>query len=403
MKVLFVVPPLTGHVRPTVALGAELSRRGHQVAWSGDPAQLRSLLGPEARVLAAGEGLAPSVVAGVEQRSAGLRGAAALAFLWSEFLLPLAQAMEAGVERAVERFGPDMVVVDQQAFAGAVVARRRGLLWVTSATTSAELVDPFAGLPRVGEWVRDGLAQLAAGAGIDPGADLRFSEHLVLAYSTEALTGPTTLPPGSGPLVMVGPCLPADPGGPLVGPSAALASFLRDGPAGLLVTLGTVSGGSGGRFFATCCQALADRPVRAVLVAPRGGLSGSCVPPNVVVQPWIDQLEVLAHVDAVVCHGGHNTVCEALARGLPLVVAPIRDDQPVIAAKVTQAGAGRRVSYGRVGPAELGSAIDAALGDPALRRAARAIGRSFAEAGGTPRAADALEALGRPGASDRGG
>ena len=43
-----------------------------------------------------------------------------------------------------------------------------------------------------------------------------------------------------------------------------------------------------------------------------------------------------------VTHGGHNTVCEALAHGLPLVVAPIRDDQPTVAAQVVQAGAGVR-------------------------------------------------------------
>ncbi|MFE0381998.1 glycosyltransferase, partial [Streptomyces inhibens] len=40
MRVLFVVPPLAGHVNPTVAVAAELAARGHQVAWTGPAAAL---------------------------------------------------------------------------------------------------------------------------------------------------------------------------------------------------------------------------------------------------------------------------------------------------------------------------------------------------------------------------
>lgn len=43
-------------------------------------------------------------------------------------------------------------------------------------------------------------------------------------------------------------------------------------------------------------------------------------------------------------------MCEALWHAVPLVVAPIRDDQPVVAGQVTDAGAGVRVRFGRGGP-----------------------------------------------------
>ena len=58
------------------------------------------------------------------------------------------------------------------------------------------------------------------------------------------------------------------------------------------------------------------------VVAPDGMLDITA--PNVLVRPSVPQLELLPHLDAVVCHAGHNTVCEALAHGVPLVVAPIR-------------------------------------------------------------------------------
>jgi UDP:flavonoid glycosyltransferase YjiC (YdhE family) len=103
----------------------------------------------------------------------------------------------------------------------------------------------------------------------------------------------------------------------------------------------------------------------------------------------------------VVSHAGHNTVCEALAHGLPLVVAPIRDDQPIIAGQVEAAGAGVRVRFGRVTAAGLRVAIDRVLSDPDLRAAAARLQASFAAAGGAPAAAAHLEQL-AAGAAARG-
>ncbi|MEV6184251.1 nucleotide disphospho-sugar-binding domain-containing protein, partial [Streptomyces sp. NPDC052015] len=99
-------------------------------------------------------------------------------------------------------------------------------------------------------------------------------------------------------------------------------------------------------------------------------------------------------LDAVVCHAGHNTVCEALWHGVPLVVAPIRDDQPIVAAQVVDAGAGVRLRFGRADAARIGAAVEAVL-DPAQghRKAAEAVGESFRAAGGSESAADRLETL----------
>jgi UDP:flavonoid glycosyltransferase YjiC (YdhE family) len=89
----------------------------------------------------------------------------------------------------------------------------------------------------------------------------------------------------------------------------------------------------------------------------------------------------------------HNTVCETLAHGLPLVVAPIRDDQPIIAEQVVDAGAGVRVKYARVGSDELATALTRVLDDDAYGAAALRIRASFRSAGGPGAAAERLEAL----------
>jgi UDP:flavonoid glycosyltransferase YjiC (YdhE family) len=98
---------------------------------------------------------------------------------------------------------------------------------------------------------------------------------------------------------------------------------------------------------------------------------------------------------AVVCHGGMGTVGEALAAGVPLVVAPITLDQPVTAAQVTAAGAGVEVDFAAATPARLRAALLAVLDEPRYRAGAARIAESFRTAGGARRAAGLLRALPR--------
>ncbi|MET9567539.1 nucleotide disphospho-sugar-binding domain-containing protein [Streptomyces virginiae] len=388
MRVLFTVPPLAGHVNPTVAVGAELTARGHETAWTGPAAALARLLPAQARILPAGEE-AGGVYTELHERWRDLRGVGALRFLWEEALVPLARAMVPGVERAVRTFGPDMVVADQQALAGPLAARRLGVPWVTSASTSAELTRPFADFPKVGEWVAGQISGLLAeyGAGGERrGWDPRFSERLVLVFSTPELVGTTgQFPPHHA---YVGPAFgarPAPPGFPW--------QRLDPGRRRVLVSLGTLNQQAGSRFYDAvlgAAERLADE-VQLVLAAP-AAMVGE-VPEHVLLQESVPQLELLPHLDAVVCHAGHNTVCEALAHGLPLVVAPIRDDQPIVARQVVEAGAGIRVRFGRTRAEELRDALTSVLDDPGPRRAARRIQASFAAAGGAAAAADRLEKL----------
>jgi UDP:flavonoid glycosyltransferase YjiC (YdhE family) len=140
-------------------------------------------------------------------------------------------------------------------------------------------------------------------------------------------------------------------------------------------------------------DALRESRVRAVLVAPPELVPSAAAADHVLVLSRVPQLAVLDHMDAVVSHAGHNTVCESLARGLPLVLAPIRDDQPIVADQVVRAGAGLRVKFGRVSPYELADALHRVLTEPSFREAAESIRASFVQAGGTRAAADAVEHL----------
>jgi UDP:flavonoid glycosyltransferase YjiC (YdhE family) len=425
-RFLFAVPPLNGHVNPTVAVGAALTEAGHEVAWVGPPVVVAPLLPAGGRLLPAGEELGRDTVATVRDRATGMRGPAAFKFLWEEFLLPLARLTAPGIDRAVDEFRPDVLIADQQAIAGAIVARRRGITWVTSATTPAELSRPFEALPKVGEWVRTLLVDIQLEMGVERAlameGDLRFSDQLILAFTTEALMGSASagVPPATA---FVGPALGGRP------PTTDFPwEWLRDDAASVLVSLGTVNVGAGDRFFAAILEALdgltvpmapeggidgeageasgasgvgevgrasgvggVGRPVQAIVVAPPDVLGP--VPPNVLVRESVPQLELLSHLDAVVCHGGNNTVCESLVHGLPLVLAPIRDDQPIVAEQVVEAGAGLRVRFGRVKAPELRAVLTAVLSEPRYREASGRVQESFRVAGGAETAARRLAAL----------
>ncbi|MGH3670452.1 MAG: glycosyltransferase [Pseudonocardiaceae bacterium] len=385
-RFLFVVPPLIGHTLPTVAVGRQLARRGHQLAWAGDAAVLGPLLPPGTRLFPIPAEFGGQSLDQMRNRSLGLRGAAAFRFLWADFLIPLATSMVPGVRAAVREFAPDVVVADQQALAGALVGQDLGLPWATSATTSAELTDQFATMPRLGQWAGRRLHEFQHNHGVSDPIELRFSHHLVLAFTTAALAGPGGDFPSH--YVFAGPALAARTGGP-----EFPWGWLDPDRQHVLVSLGTLNQLAGRRFLATAVQALTPlaHRLQAIVIGPPG-LVGA-VPDHVLVRERVPQLELLAHLDAVISHAGHNTVCEALAHGVPLVVAPIRDDQPVIAQQVVSTGAGIRVHFGRVGPPELRNALTTVLDDPSYRSAAQRVQISFAAAGGAAAAADHLEKL----------
>lgn len=385
-RFLFVVPPLTGHVNPTVGVAEALHARGHEVAWVAHPGKVRPLLPEGATLFALDDHVPADLLEQGTARARAVRGAEAFKFLWEDFFLPLARAMRPGVETAARAYRPDVLVVDQQALAGAVEARRLGLPWATFATTSAGVVDPLAGLPLVRAWLDERLDGLAreAGLALAPGEPLDRSPHLVVAFTTEALVGPAERFPAH--YAFVGPSLR---GRPETVPFPWEA--LRDDVRRVLVSLGTVNAEGGERFYRVVVEAFTDAPFQVVLAAPP-----ELVPPapaNFIVRPFVPQLALLPRMHAVVCHAGHNTTCEALAHGLPLVVAPIKDDQPIVAQQVEAAGAGVRVRYGRVKAAELRAVTLRVLLNPAYASAAARVRASFEAAGGAARAASLLETL----------
>jgi MGT family glycosyltransferase len=374
-RFLIVTLPLTGHAHRAVAIADELSARGHEVAWCGPKSYFRPLLGPDATLFPTGTRLF---------RDQAGHGIAALKSLWQQYIIPMARFMLPAVDRAMLAYQPDMVVADQHALAGALVAHRHGLPWATLVTEAMELTHPLAALPRVDAWVRAQLASLCREAGVtDVGFDPLFSPYLLIAFTTSALTGEQPFP---GHFVLVGAAM-------LERPGAFAWELLDPARRKVLITVGTMATGLAADFYQRAAAAVAPlaATVQAIAIGPPDLLPDP--PGNVLVVPSVPMLALLPRLDAVISHGGMNTVCETLAHGVPLVLAPIRHDQPVVASQVVRAGAGIRVPFSRVRPGQLREALVTILDDPSYRRAAMRIRNSFAAAGGAPAAAAHLESL----------
>ncbi|MEV4758757.1 glycosyltransferase [Micromonospora sp. NPDC049559] len=123
----------------------------------------------------------------------------------------------------------------------------------------------------------------------------------------------------------------------------------------------------------------------------RGGQGGlGALPPNVTVEGWVPQGDLLPRVDLVVSHGGGSTVLEVLSNGLPHLMLPQGADQFSNARAVVEAGAGRQLLPGEVTPEALAEQAEALLHDESARRSA---GRLAGEIAAMPSPREALDRL----------
>jgi MGT family glycosyltransferase len=106
---------------------------------------------------------------------------------------------------------------------------------------------------------------------------------------------------------------------------------------------------------------------------------------------FLPQTSILPRVDAVITHGGNNTVTESLYFGKPMVVLPLFWDQHDNAQRLDETGLGIRLdTYGHA-PDEMIAALDRLLANEPLTRRLGAVSQRLQRARGTERAADLIE------------
>lgn len=103
------------------------------------------------------------------------------------------------------------------------------------------------------------------------------------------------------------------------------------------------------------------------------------------------QAAAIARADAVVSHGGLNTVMDAVAAHTPLLALPIAFDQPGVAARIRHAGVGLSASPRFASAGQLAHQLGRLLHEPSFKGRCAWLADSVRQAGGSPRAADIVE------------
>ena len=278
-------------------------------------------------------------------------------------------AMLPGLERIMAEWGPDLVVRDPCEYASAVIGHREHIAMAQVAIGLADV-----------EW---GAIEVASPA---------LEEHRSGLTDEIRLTPYVTRFPAS---LDASPFPDTRRYRETPGPRTPLPDWWDGSTAPLLyVSFGTVLGhmSMAASAYRIALAAVGELDVRVLLtVGHRFDLDQlEAIPNNVHVEPWVNQSDVLAEADVVLCHGGSGTTFGALAAGVPLVIAPMFADQFANGTKVAAAGAGvtldpgatggrrRPLSWADVGP--LTQAIETVRRDRSYRQAAQQIATEMAAA-----------------------
>jgi MGT family glycosyltransferase len=177
--------------------------------------------------------------------------------------------------------------------------------------------------------------------------------------------------------------------------------FLEDGQRLVYLSLGSL-GSADVELMQTLISELCETPHRFVVSkGPQHELYD--LPESMIGEEFLPQTRVLPHVDAVITHGGNNTVTECFHFGKPMLVLPLFWDQYDNAQRVDELGFGVRISTYGHGPDELRRALDHVLADDALHARIRAVADRLQETSGTARAADLIERVATTGEPARRG
>jgi UDP:flavonoid glycosyltransferase YjiC (YdhE family) len=399
--ILAYTTPARGHLFPLVPILDELRSRGHEIA-------LRTLASQVSLMRERDFDAAP-ISARVEAitqddwRAGNSR--AALARSVGVFCAR-AEYDALDLQQAIAKERPDAVIVDINSWGGLAAAEAWGGAWATFCPYPLPLrssdAPPFGpGLPpargpmgrlrdsilrplvlgTIEKMMLPGVNNIRSGLGLPLlGAldDLFRRPPLLLYLTAEPFEYPRSDWPKS--VVMVGPCAWDPPEQPPVW----LTKMTQ--PVVLVTTSSEFQ--DDGRLIQTAFDALAGEPVAVLATLPAGDPARFRVPANARLEPFVPHSAALDRAVCVITHGGMGATQKALARGIPVCVAPFGRDQLEVARRVEVAQAGTRLPASQLRPDRLLAKMREAI---TKTDGAKRVAESFAAAGGPSAAADVFE------------
>lgn len=162
----------------------------------------------------------------------------------------------------------------------------------------------------------------------------------------------------------------------------------------IFASLGTVAN-ENLNFYKNCFEALGSRDDLIVVMSIGNRINIEDlgpIPDNFKVFNYVPQLRLLKKVDLFITHGGMNSSSEGLYNGVPLIVVPQFGDQPLVARRVAELGAGIALIDNRTS-FSIESAVNTILTNKSYKDNAEKIGESLKSCGGYKKAADIIHKM----------
>jgi MGT family glycosyltransferase len=387
-KFLFVVPPFFGHISPTLSVGAALLSRGHRVVWVG----LCDI--PKGRIPAGGEFIVPhnqleeykdelERILRRQDDGPSIGGAEVLKLALEETYIPFARMMMKFLPEIVARIEPDLIINDCISFAGAICAYKMGIPYVTTTPVPPDVMGTAMDMPKIRAWQEGLILGLQRESGIAIDLPIIHSNRMNIVFTSREFAGMAEVPDS---MQFVGPVRGRPDDGPF-----DWERLERTACPKVFVSLGTLLVDIRRAYFNKIAEAFAGQPITVVAATDLATLPEW--PDNFIVQSYVPQSRVMEKMDAVICHGGFNTVNDAILHALPILITPIAYDHFHTAELIERAGCGRSIRYKRMRVSDVLLTTSQLLEDDAFRQAAGQMRDSFLQAGGSGKAATLLEEI----------
>ena len=408
-------PAAIGHLNPMCNLGTELLHRGHKVTLFGVPEVEEKISQSNLEFYEIGDGdFPPGSIETINAHLGQLTGLEGIKFLIQCFEKE-ASMLFRDAPKAIRSAGIELLLVDQLTTAGGTVTDYLNLPFITVCNALPINTEPGVP-PYFTHWRYENVwwAKLRNQLG-----------NFLINYLTRAIWNLVVqqretwhLPPYSrgddsySKLAQIAQ-LPQELDFPrekivpwfhYVGPLKSLSDIESvslnkqafsfedlNGKPLIYASLGTLQSHNWEIF---CCIAEACLDIDAQLVIslgnPKADPSKANFPGNPLVAPFPPHQQLINRSDLVITHAG-STAVSCLSSGVPMVAIPITTDQPGMAARVAQTGAGEVVLVSKLNVPRLKMAIKRVFEDRRYRDNAAKLCSAIQNAGGVNSAADIVE------------
>lgn len=416
MKIVLAAFGSLGDLHPMIALGIELRRRGHAVAFNTLEVYREKINALRFEFHPMRPDLNPETDRELAREIMDAKGGTEK--LLREIILPNVRPMYEDVMKAVT--GADAFISGEVVYPAASVAEKTGIKWITTSLAPASFLsahDPF--VPPTAQWLkhfrflgatfhggvysivqrlvaswlgsyREFRREIGLSENHDPVFKDKFSDLLHLAMFSKVLGKPQ--PDWHSPTLQTGFCF-YDGEQDLGVMPPDLQRFLDAGEPPIVFTLGSAAVMDARDFYEESAKAARILHRRAVLLYGIFNDPPQTTDENSAAFDYAPYSQIFPRAACVVHQGGVGTTAQVLRAGVPQLVMPYSHDQPDNAARCERIGAARIIARDKYTGNTAARELRALLAD--LNYKAKAVeARKIVEAEhGTRMACDAIEEI----------